>query len=428
MKPVTLLVIGAGSRGTGYAHLASQMPGVRVVGVAEPRSFWRESLAREHAIPAAQVFTDWRQAAACEPFADAALICTQDRLHTEPALALIEKGYHVVLEKPMAPTMEECERIVEAALRRGTILAVPHVLRYTLYTRQLMEAMRKGAIGEVVSLQHLEPVGYWHFAHSYVRGEWRREALSSPALLAKSCHDLDWMRAVVGRPCLSVASFGSLMHFRPEMKPAGAGTRCLACDVEPECPYSAKRFYLSRVRAGQTDWPVNVITHDRTEAGVTEALRTGPYGRCVYACDNDAVDQQVVIANFEGGATATFTMIAFVSEIPGRMTRIFGTHGWIEGDSEKIEVYNFLSGKKKVIDSKAKGLSINDGHGGGDGQFLKAFIEAVREQDPSRVLTGPEETLASHRMVFAAERARHEGRVVALAEMETPVVVDAPKP
>ena len=94
--------------------------------------------------------------------------------------------------------------------------------------------------------------------------------------------------------------------------PAGAADRRLDCGIESSCPYSAKRFYLENFgRDWIIDYCVTVITDDHTREGVRKALREGPYGRCVYACDNDAVDNQVVILDFDDGATASFTMTAF---------------------------------------------------------------------------------------------------------------------
>jgi predicted dehydrogenase len=304
MPAMTLLVIGAGGRGTGYAEYAVQYPDqATVIGVAEPREYYRTRLAARHRIPASNVFADWRQAAERPRFAEGVIITTPDSLHAEPAVAFANLGYHILLEKPMAPDAADCRRIVAAAQANRILFAVCHVLRYTAYTQKVKQIVDSGQLGDIVSLQHLEPVGYWHQAHSYVRGNWRSERQSSAMLLSKSCHDLDWIRYIVGRRCTQVSSFGSLTHFRAENRPPGAAERCLECGSEPTCPYSARKIYLGRVQRGETGWPVNVLTPDLTVAGVTDALRTGPYGRCVYACDNDVVDHQVVNMLFEGGTT-----------------------------------------------------------------------------------------------------------------------------
>jgi len=416
MKPVTYIIIGAGSRGTGYASYALRYPDqAEVVGVAEPRDPARLRLVTEHDIPPHNIYTDWREVAERERFADAVVITTQDAMHAEPAIALAQKGYHILLEKPMAPNAADCQRIVEAVKASGVILGVGHVMLYTPYTQTLKKIIDDGAIGEIVSIQHLEPVGYWHQAHSFVRGNWRNEQESSFMLLAKSCHDLDWLRYIMGERCLSVSSFGALKHFRKEEKPkeAGAALRCLECDYEPKCPYSAKKIYLGRLAQGRTGWPVGILTFDVTVEGVTEALRTGPYGRCVYECDNDVVDHQVVNMLFEGRKTASFTMTAFTEAAP-RRTSIFGTRGEIYGDGYKIYLTDFLTDQKKEIDVPAPDASIVGGHGGGDYGLMSAFITAVSKNDPSMLLSGPDETLESHLMVFAAEQARRENRVVHL--------------
>ncbi len=412
MKPVTLIVVGAGSRGTGYVKYAEQYPDkLKIVGVAEPRDWYRDNMAATHDIPVENIFTDWRELVAREKFADGVIIATQDAMHAEPAVAFANKGYNILLEKPMAPDEESCRRITRAVIENKIIFAVCHVLRYTPYTQKLKEIIDSGAIGEVVSVQHVEPVGYWHQAHSYVRGNWRNEAESSSMLLAKSCHDLDWLRYIMGCRCEKVSSFGSLYLFRKDQKPEDAGDRCMDCAIEPECPYSAKRIYLGRLAKGQTAWPVNVLTEDVTEQNVIKALQDGPYGRCVYECDNDVVDNQVVNMCFEGGKTASFTMTAF-SEHTHRRTTIFGTKGEIYGDGANIEVFDFLTENKKLIETEKIDSGILGGHGGGDYGLMSRFVKALAENDPGIILSGPEETLETHLMVFAAEKARHEDEVV----------------
>lgn len=414
MAAVSFLVVGAGSRGSGYAGYAAAHPDeARVVGVAEPRAFYRQRLAADHGISEKQVFPDWREAASRPRFADAVIIATQDAMHAEPAEVFAAQGYHILLEKPMAPQPADCWRIFRAVQRTGVLFAVCHVMRYTASSRRFKALIEEGAVGEVVNIQQLEPVGYWHQAHSFVRGNWRNSSESSPMLLAKSCHDLDWLRYLMGVPCLKISSFGSLKHFRAKEKPEGAAERCLDCACETQCPYSAKRFYLGRAREGSWGWPVDVLTPEKTEAAVLEALQHGPYGRCVYACDNDVVDNQVVNMLFAGGRTCSFTMTAF-NEGGNRRTRVFGTRGELLGEGSTIEHFDFLTNQRQVIDTRAPDGSLAGGHGGGDYGLMRAFVEAVACQDPGPILSGPEETLDTHMMVFAAEEARATDAVVDL--------------
>jgi len=413
-SPVSVIIVGAGSRGANYATFAQLHPDrMRVVGVAEPRADYRRRLAQTYQVPEENVATDWRVLAERPRLADAVIIATLDAQHAEAAVAFAQQGYAMLLEKPMAPSAADCRRIVSSVKAHGILFAVCHVLRYTPYTRRLKQLLESGAIGDVMSLQHLEPVGYWHQAHSYVRGNWRSEQATSSMLLSKSCHDLDWMRYIMGVPCQAVSSFGALRHFRQSEKPlqAGAAQRCLDCGFEPQCPYSAKRIYLGRYARGERDWPLTVLTAEPTLDALSGALRTGPYGRCVYECDNDVVDNQVVNLLFAGQQTATFTMTAFTQAAP-RKTRIFGTRGELEGDGVSLRHFDFLTEQTRTITVDETGDSGLQGHGGGDYGLMDSFIAAVAENDSRRILSGPDESLETHLMVFAAEKARREQAVV----------------
>ncbi|MFF0869134.1 Gfo/Idh/MocA family protein [Nonomuraea sp. NPDC003560] len=412
---VTIAIVGAGSRGQIYARAAAADGRARIVAVADPDPARRARVAADHDLPDNACFAGWDELAAVPKLADAVVIATQDRLHVEPAVAFADLGYAILLEKPMAPTEPEARRIVEAVERNGVLFAVCHVLRYTAYTRAFKELLDSGRLGTISSVQHLEPVGWWHMAHSFVRGAWRNAAESGPMLLTKSCHDIDWLLHILGEQPVAVSSFGSLTHFRPENRPEGASTRCVSCAVEPDCAYSAKRLYLSCLGDPRREfWPLGAVTSDATVAGVTHALETGPYGRCVYDCDNDVVDQQVVTLEFAKGATVSFTMTAF-TPLEHRRTRIFGTRGYAEGDGREIRVVDFVTGAEERIDTQTTaGASLADGHGGGDGGLTKAFIDAVAAGDQAPLGAGPAEALAGHLVVWAAERARETRTVQAL--------------
>jgi predicted dehydrogenase len=416
MSPVSIAVAGAGNRGAGYARWALRHPDrAEIVAVAEPREVRRTRFAAEHGIGASGAVASWEDLARRPRFADAVLICTQDRMHEGPAEAFAAAGYHILLEKPMAPDEAGCRRIVAAVERAGVMLAVGHVLRYTPYTRAVKEIVDSGQLGDIMSVQHLEPVGFWHQAHSYVRGNWRRADLATTMLMAKSCHDLDWLAYILGRAPDRVSSFGSLTHFTAAGRPAGATDRCLTCPVEASCAYSAPRLYGGLLERGERGWPLNVLVDDFTPGALEEALRDGPYGRCVYACDNDVVDHQVVALEYPGATTATFTMTAF-SRGADRSTRLFGTRGELAGDGRSIRVYDFLTQAEREVTLGAAGaMNADEGHGGGDGGLMDAFTGAVATGNRDLILSGPRDSLASHLAVFAAERARRDGTVETLS-------------
>jgi predicted dehydrogenase len=404
MTPVDLLVVGAGQRGVTYARRAAATGAGRIVAVAEADPGRRERFAREFAVAPERVFAGWAEVDT--RLADAAVVATQDRDHEGPAVRLAGLGYHLLLEKPMAPAEDAAVRIATAAEKAGVLLAVCHVLRYTRYTGIVKALLDEGRIGRVVSIQHLEPVGWWHHAHSFVRGPWRDSTASSPMLLAKSCHDIDWLLYVAGQPARRVSSFGGLAHFRPADKPAGAGTRCLDCAVEPDCPYSAVRLYL---HAGP-GWPLSAVTPSTAPEDIVAALRTGPYGECVYNGRNDVVDHQVVTMELAGGGTVAFTMTAF-TPFEQRKTRIFGTHGYLDGDGARLRHVDFRTGADRTIEVAD---STGADHSDGDHALVDAFLAAVATGDPGLIRSDAATSLAGHRVVWAAERARHTGTVVTL--------------
>ncbi|XP_057685852.1 uncharacterized protein zgc:154075 isoform X1 [Corythoichthys intestinalis] len=419
MSPlVRVIVVGAGCRGEIYSRFAIVHPDrVQVVGVADPRKFARTKFQQLHNIADENLYEDWHILAEREKCADAVFICTPDSLHKEPAVAFAKKGYHILLEKPMATTAKDCIEIVGACSENGVMLCVCHVLRYDPTISKIKKLIDSGVIGDVIHIQHFEPIGFYHFAHSYVRGNWRNEAESSFSLLAKSCHDIDLIHLWAGeRRCLKVTSFGFISHFTKENKPAGASDRCLDCSVEESCPYSASKIYLERVKQGQTGWPVSIICPNSLPdiETVTEALKIGPYGRCVYECDNNVCSNQVVNMEFEGGLTAAFSMVAFTEDICKRKTTIYGSKGELSYTDDKIYVYNFLTQKttKHVANTEGPALYGLHGHAQADYHLMDAFISAVTNNDPSFIASGPEETLKSHLLVFEAERSRRESSVV----------------
>lgn len=414
MKKASVIIIGGGGRGSIYSgHLRTLSDRAEVVAIAEPRDFFRDRIAQTHHIPPENQFRDWHELLNRPKFADAVIITTQDRMHLEPAIAFARLKYDILIEKPLAPTLEECRDLIAAVENNGIIMSVCHVLRYTNFTRKLKELITGGKIGTVMSVQHLEPVGHWRFAHSYVRGNWRKEENSSSVLLAKSIHDLDWIRYIVDSAPKQVSSFGSLMFFKKENQPGGAADRCLECALEPQCPYSAPRFYLDRIRSGNIGAYVESVAGEATEENVLRQLRNGPYGRCVFACDNDVADHQVVNIEFDNGATAVFTL-AGCSRYGDRRTTVFGSLGELYGDGETLRCYSYLTGKTEEVAIPPP--AVPDHHGGGDYNLVRTFIDAVLTRSTSEIVTGPEISLETHYLVFAAEIARKTSSIVKMKE------------
>jgi predicted dehydrogenase len=416
MAAVDAVLVGAGNRGRfvfgGYA--LANPDRLRIAAFAEPDEEKREEMASEHGIPPEGCFRDWKELLGEDRLAPLAIVATGDTLHVEPALAAFARGYHVLLEKPIAPTPGECVRVVDAAEEAQRMLQIGHVLRYTPFYRRVHEIIESGALGEVVSLDLREHVAYWHMTHSFVRGKFRNRELAAPIILAKSCHDLDLMVWFMGRPALRVSSFGSVGHFRAAAAPEGAPERCSdGCPAGRDCPHDAERFYLGPDDEVARIWPWSDVSLDSSREARRRALERGVYGRCVYRCDNDVADHQVVAVEFEGGATGSLTVHGLGSE-EERTIRLSGTRGELSGvlQSGVIEVsrHGVLGNERYEMGGAALG------HYGGDDGLLDHFSGVLERRAAGEIRASGRVSLESHLMGFAAEQARLSGSVVEMAD------------
>jgi len=412
MQQVKAVLLGAGNRGMDcYAPYALSHPDeLKFVAVADPDEMRRGEFRRLYDLPEEMSFRDWREVFTKEKLADAALICTQDRMHYEPAVKALEAGYHVLLEKPMAPTPHECVAMGVYAHKYQRVFAICYVLRHTGFFSAIKELLIQGTIGKLVSIQHNENVGFWHYSHSYVRGNWRNSATSAPMILSKSCHDMDLMLWLAGADCLSLSSYGGLMHFKSENAPPGAPSRCPdGCPVEDRCAFFAPRLYDKP----EMEVCASVVRKDAGGCSVREALARGPYGRCVYHCDNNVVDHQVVSLEFANGVTAVFTMCGLTYDC-SRTIKLMGTEGEIRGNMEKneLEITSFADWRRETTRPKEP----SSGHGGGDYGILRDFVRLVRDNRIDESLALADVSVQSHVMAFAAERSRLEEREIKIKD------------
>ncbi len=461
---ITAVLIGAGDRGRNIygAWALKHSNHLKFTAVAEPRQERRELFAQDHGIPPGNCFNDWEQLLSCGKVADVCFVATQDRYHTAPALKALKLGYHVLLEKPMAVTEEDCRRLVQASQTAGRQLRIAHVLRYTDFFSKIKELIADEQIGKIMHISHSENVSYWHFAHSYVRGNWRRVDQSSPLILAKACHDLDILYWLTESPAVQVSSFGSLSYYHRGNAPPGASARCLeGCSLLDSCLWSAPRLYLKaepilqiglrsrygckRFLANQAlkrpqlinafarlypplktltnwdQWPVSTITDEPSSMKKkVQALREGPYGRCIYHCDNDVCDHQVVNIEFANGVTAALTVHGF-APTEGRWVRIEGTRGTLFSkltvEHQEIVIYDHRHVRRGVYLDGDLDLR---GHAGGEDGLLLSFVASISEnavQAGGEALTSAEASLESHLIAFAAEQSRLESRTVRMDEL-----------
>ena len=420
--PVTFAICGCGARGLeAYAPYQETHPEeMRIVAGADPRPERLAMLQARYSVPKERCFASDAELLAQPRLADVMIVATQDRQHVNNELAALDKGYHILLEKPISPDLKECRALQKKARETGRVVVVCHVLRYTRFYSALEDLLRRGAVGKIETIDAIEHVAYWHQAHSFVRGNWRRSDLTSPMILQKSCHDMDILRWLAGEPCLRVQSFGSLDFFRAENAPEGAAPRCLdGCRCKDACPYDAEKIYITSphtgIRGRGKVWPCGVLASEPTEEKIYEALRTGPYGRCVFHCDNDVVDHQTVNLEFAGHIHATFTMTAFTQDCH-RTIKVTGTQGEISGDMEENTLFLRPFGQtERMIDLREENGEFS-GHGGGDFGLMSSFCRLI-SQGGTEGLTGLDASVESHVMALAAEASRLDGsRTIDLAQ------------
>ncbi|ESN98050.1 hypothetical protein HELRODRAFT_193068 [Helobdella robusta] len=385
--PLRAILVGAGKRANVYSDFAKQNKNkLKIAAVADPNQYRRERMALLHLIPFDRLYISW----ICVPeekIADIAIICTKENLRLEVVHAFAQRGYAIILEKPMAQTYSECKKIIEVCRENRTTLAVAHVLRYDPHVVKMLDMIEKGAIGDVISIQHTNPVGWYHFAHNHVRGDWSKAYKSSSLLVNKCCHDMDFIRSLQsGVEVRSVYSNGSLAHFKEENK-------------------------------GYRDWPVNEITEFPDNDTVTEALLHGPYGRCVYEQLNDVCDNQEVLIQFDNGVTASLTCNAFTEKVNIRKTIVRGSRGELSCDYDQsfIKVFDFVRSSEVMYHlNNEKDMSSHSlvTFRDADRAFINAFIDCVKNHDPNALHSNHIDTLQTYLLLFSAEKSRQTNKIV----------------
>ncbi|MBT4500728.1 MAG: Gfo/Idh/MocA family oxidoreductase [Gemmatimonadetes bacterium] len=421
MPPLKAVAVGLGHRTEVYSSYSLKHPDeLQIVGAADPDPGRLQRFAEKFDVPANACFATSAELAAQPRFADVALNGTMDRQHVPTTLPLLEAGYDTLLEKPICPDRGELLQLLETSRRTDCKVMICHVLRYAPFYVEVRRRVADGEIGDLISIRTVENVSYHHMAVGFVRGKWSRTADSNPMLLAKCCHDMDvvsWMHSGV-RP-LRVSSFGNLMYFRPENAPEGSGKRCLVdCRIEETCPYSARRNYIDQGRWGFYAWDSLEHIPNPTVEQKLESLRTdNPYGRCVWQCDNDVVDHQSVIVEFEDGCVAAHDMVGNTAR-PCRTIHLVGTDGEIEGNMEEGKFVVRKPDARAGHEYSEEAVDMNltgDMHGGGDLRLVGDFLRVVRGEKPSLSTTDLMDSVNGHMIAFAADESMHAHHVVEIA-------------
>ncbi|MDR2047159.1 MAG: Gfo/Idh/MocA family oxidoreductase [Clostridiales bacterium] len=422
---MNIAILGAGARGANvYGNIFSRMSGVEISAVCDTDGTKANNAKRQFNVPENACFLDEDNFFAAGRLADGLVIATMDQDHYRQVMKALDAGYKkILLEKPVSNSRSEVNEIARRAKESGTDILVCHVLRYTAFYQTVKNVIRGGAIGDVTVINHQENVGYWHFAHSFTRGNWRNEETSAPILLAKTCHDFDLLYWFADSKCTEIKSFAALSHFRSENAPEGCAKRCLnsdaayrksliglgpvritggACKYIDVCPFGVKKLYIDKNAPFNWGDLHAVGKNHPTVSEKVDAFKNpqNPYGRCVYFCDNDVYDHQSVVMKFASGATASLTLTAFSKDCYRRI-HITGSKGELFGnDNQGFLTLNVFGGKTKKI-RVGGGLG---GHLGGDNGICDTFVKLLSgEKIHSDFLTTIDVTAESHNMIFDAE-------------------------
>ena len=413
---VNLALVGAGNRGRGiFGQYALDMPHrARFTHVAEPDEAKRAQFMAQHRIPAARAHADYRELFASDLSGlDGVVVATLEDLRAEPVQLAMRHGLAILVEKPLATSPEAFIRFYDAAAAYDGICIVCHQMRLVACYSTLKDLVASGSYGEIVTVQHSENLAYDHMAHSFVRGLFNNDRLT-PMLLAKSCHDMDFLAYLIDRPAVRVCSFGTLKHFTRANCPPGAPAFCLeGCPHAAACPYDVAKLYFEPDTDPAYLRQMGVVTG---KDQLRELLMQNRFGRCVYQTDNNVVDTQVVQAEFADGIHVAFTMCGH-NGVERRMTKISLTRGEIVydgGNPDVVTVHRFAPVKRtETIRVVSRGT-----HAGGDRAIMDNFIDAIVTGDTSHLKTPIRKSLEGHLLVFAAEASRREGRIVDVRDYE----------
>ena len=418
---VKVAILGLGSRGaTTYGDYLITLNDVKISAICDIDKDKLNFYQNKYHVEKKDCFLNSEDFFKAGKLVDILIIATMDQDHYSQAMKALDLKYHLLLEKPIALNLKQCLDIENKALKNNLYVVVCHVLRYSLFYKKIKEIVNSKILGNIININTTENVGYWHQAHSFVRGNWNNSNKTSPMILQKCCHDFDILNWIIDKKPLNVSSFGSLSLFKKENAPKDSSNYCYDCKIQNNCPYNAVKYYVDSIKNDKDlGWPYDVVVLNPTKDKVLAAIKNGPYGRCVYKCDNNVVDHQIVNIQYEDNITATHTMCAFSKDCY-RDIKIFATRGDLIANTlnNTIIYHTFVDNKEFVIDV-SKLTNDLSGHMGGDKLMINELLKLINKET-SQLDSSIEKSVLSHVIAFAAEKSRiNKGVVINLNEFKS---------
>ena len=378
-KTLHIGLIGAGNRAGKYLSCLPQ--GVQVDAVVDPDSLRRKHLLKN--CPAAKGYAHMVDIPASEPL-DAVIVAAPDRVHVPIGKEAARRGWHILMEKPVAQNLAEYRELM--ASTAGITVGVCLEMRLHPFYRRVKELIPR--LGRILSVHHTEKIGADRMSHSFVRGLWASHSSAGPIFLSKCCHDTDFLLWALGGTPVEVRSKGALQRFKASQAPKGSTERCLTCPLK-DCPYNAVKLYRERQAwtGGFTPADGQTLAQE-----IERQLREGPFGRCVYRCDNDVNDYQEVDVTMEDGAQLHICLDGLSLE-EGRITFIEGTEGTLRAQDWHIYWNDILL-------EDYSHLALAPLHAGADQALIEDFFHALRTgKAPAATL---EDALPAHEICYLA--------------------------
>lgn len=394
-------IIGFGNRGSLYTKYLAKSKEVEIVAVCDLSQEVLDFAKKEYSIKEENLFKSEEEFFE-KKRSDVLIIATLDRLHRRQAERAMKLGYDILLEKPVADNFEDTVAVKELAEKYGRDAVICHNLRYTPFYQKFKTLISEGVIGDVLSVEQSENVAYHHYMLSFVRGNWRKESETSPIILQKCCHDLDIIYWLIGKKCTKISSFGSLDFYNKQNRPDYATDTCVDCK-KVDCAYNSVEFH--------TKYPGGIIPEgqEKSRENVINVLRSGHRNaRCVFNCDNDVCDRQIVNMTFEGGITANLIMHGFAAPFTHRITKVYGTKGAIEGNINDGTVKVSIFGQEPYVIDVKKEMADNS-HLGGDSKLVSDYIEYKNNNSKPLGISYIADSVYSHKLAFKAEESRLNG-------------------
>lgn len=424
-KPVEIAIIGCGSRGRTYAKYALSNPDkMKITALADPVEYRRQMTGEMFGVGIDNQYDS------CESFissgikVDAVINGTMDQDHYETAKMILNAGIDMLIEKPVCLNKEELLELYSLSKVKNCKVMVCHVLRYAPFYVEIKKRILAGEIGEITSMVTEENVSFHHYSTAFIRGKWgNSDICGSNMMMSKCCHDLDiitWMKG--DSDPLYVASLGGLYNFIDKKFPKGAGLKCTVdCEIAEQCEYDAKKMYVEYDKWGYyvREYLDNFEDRDSKERLLWSLGENNPYGKCVWKCDNNIVDHQTVIIEFEDGCTVSHNLLGATAK-PERTIHIIGTKGEIYGEMEGKTYYIRKPDMTQPDLYSEEKVTINvdtSGHGGGDARLAEDFIEFIKGGTTSISTTDLGDSIYGHLIGFNAHEAMMDKKVVKIERL-----------